>query len=462
MIGRGPGQKRRAVRGAAAVAALAPDSSAQHPADDTVAGDPDDESSSAPARQATFASLAIPDFRRLFILGLFMFLAVNAQQIARGQLAYDITQSNVGLGGVYMSYGVPMLLFGPWGGVAADRFAKRTMMIVALVFFVVSSGWITVAVMLDVLEYWMLLGAGAIQGFAISLANPARVAITGEVVPRHLIGNGVVLTQMSTNSTRVVGPGIAGALIAIKGIGASGAYLFTTILFAGALVAAFRLPARAPRRTDVTRSVVGEFVDGVRYARRHPLLRMLIVSASVMIMASFPYMVFLPAVSNDLFDKGAGGYGLMSSVTAVAAVISGLLIAGRMRPNNAWRVQLISGVLLAVGLTGIAIAPTFVVCLAALFIVGGATASYQATNNTIALTLADLEFHGRVQSLLFLSISFFTVAALPLGAVADGVGLRAMFAGMGAVCAVTIALYALAQRRARRRGISLELETSPA
>lgn len=406
--------------------------------------------------------MRIAGFRTLFAVGALMYLALFSQQIARGQLAYDLTGSNAGLGGVFLGFGVPMVLVGPWGGVAADRLPKRTMMLVSIGGFVASSAWISVVTALDALEYWMLVGASVFQGAAIAIANPTRSAFIGELVPRRLIANAVAVTQMQMNSTSVAGPGLAGGLIAVESIGTSGVYLLSTGLLVVAFGAAFRLPSNPPVARAVSRSALRDFVDGAAYARRHPLLKILILTAIVMVTASFPFQTFLPAVANDVFDKGGAGLGVMSLVTAVAALLVGVYIASRTRPNQAWRIQLVAGALVGVGLVGMAVAPSFEICLVALMVVGGSVAGYQTMNSTIALSLADLEYHGRIQSLLFLSVSSFSLVALPIGLLADAIGLRTTFAMMGFVCLVAITVYGLAQRNVRQGGVSFDLETSPA
>lgn len=414
-----------------------------------------------PGQPRTLASLEFPEYRNLFTAGVLIFMAVQAQQIARGQLAYELTGSNTGLGGVYLGFGLPMLLITPLSGVAADRLPKRTVLLVSQTCLVASAAWISIAGAFDVLEYWMLVGAAVLQGAGFSAFGPTRVAFTGELVPRRLIGNAVALTQMSLNSTRVFAPALAGILIAIEAVGTTGVYAITTAVMTLALVVTFRLPPR-PAVAASGRSVLGELSDGVAYTRREPILKMLIVTSFVMVMAGWPYLAFLPSIANDLFDTGSTGLGLLSSVSAVAALAVTLWIAGRTRPNEAWRVQSVSGVALGVGLLAVAVAPSFAVCLAAIFLVGGAASGYQAMNNTIVLTVADLEYHGRVQSLLMLSFSGFGMAALPLGMLADEIGLRPMFAIMGGICLVTMAVYVVVQRRFRLGGGNLDLESSPA
>lgn len=415
------------------------------------------------ARVSTFASLRdFPEYRILFLAGFLIFFGVQAQQIARGTLAYELTGSNKGLGGVFLGFGVPMLLLTPVGGVVADRLPKRTVMLIAQTLLVLSAIWIGAALLFDALEYWMLIGASVLQGCGFSVFGPTRVAYTGELVPRHMIGNAVALTQVSLNSTRVLGPAIAGAMIGIRSVGETGVYIATAVIMAVSLIVTFRLPAKPPSRSKPERSIIGEFTDGVRYARGHPLLNMLILTSFVMVMVGWPYIAFLPAASIELFDAGKSGYGLMNAVSAAAALAVTFWIAGRARPNQAWTIQAVAGVAMGVGLLGIAVSPSLGTCLVALLLVGGAASAYQAMNNTIVLTLADLEYHGRVQSLLMLSFSGFGLAALPLGALADAVGLRPTFTGMGIVCLITMAVYIAAQRRHRRGGGDMRLESSPA
>ena len=107
------------------------------------------------------SALGVPAFRRLWLAGLVVFLSVTRQAIARGWLARDLTGTNAGLGGVLLAFGVAMLVSTPFGGVAADRFPKRAVIIVSLVLLSASSLWIGIALLLDVVAYCMLLGASA-------------------------------------------------------------------------------------------------------------------------------------------------------------------------------------------------------------------------------------------------------------------------------------------------------------
>ena len=178
-------------------------------------------------RSATFASLEDPTYRRLWLGGLVSFLAVQMEFIARGWLAYELTGTNSGLGAVFLGFGVPMLLLTPWGGVVADRLPKRKVLIACQLVLGASSALLALAVVTDVITYWMLIAAAVLQGIGFSFLGPARMAFTGELVGPDRLSNAIVLQQMSMNGTRVFGPSIAGALIGIAFVGVGGVYAVT-------------------------------------------------------------------------------------------------------------------------------------------------------------------------------------------------------------------------------------------
>ncbi len=402
-------------------------------------------------RTATYAALRIPTYRTLFTIGAFGFVATQAQAIARGWLANELSDSNAGLGGVFMAFGVPMLVATPMGGVAADRYRKRTILIVTNVMLVISAGWIALAISFDFVEYWMLLATSAIQATAFSFLVPARMALTGEVVGRELIPNAIILGQMSINSARVIGPAMAGIFIGIAWIGTAGVYYVSAALSITAIIFCFSLPEGAPRRDDAGTSARSEFADSVRYVWEQRHVGLLIIVSFVAVMIGFPFVAFLPRYSTEILDVGSAGYGFLAAASAVGAVILSLSIAGRSNGRAAWRIQAIAGVMFGVMLIALAVAPSFLTAVFVVAAVGAASAGFQAMNNSLVLALSEIEFHGRVQSLMMLSFSGFGMAALPLGALADAIGLRETLAAMGIAVVATMGVYLVISARTRRR-----------
>lgn len=402
-------------------------------------------------RGTTYESLRIPAYRRLFTIGAFGFVATQSQVIARGWLANELTDSNTGLGGVFMAFGIPMLIATPLGGVAADRYSKRLILIVTFAMLVFSSLWVGLGVSFDFIEYWMLLATSAIQAVAFSFLVPARMALTGEVVGRELIPNAIVLGQMSMNSARVVGPAIAGIFIGVSWIGVAGVYFVSAGLSVIAVALCLALPAGTPPIRRANRSVRAEFGDSVRYVWRHRHVGHLIVVSFVVVMIGFPFVAFLPRYATDVLGVGSAGYGFLAAASAIGAVALSMAIAGRARGIAAWRIQAISGVMFGVTLGLLALAPTYATALAAVAAVGAASAGFQAMNNSLVLSLSEIEYHGRVQSLMLLSFSGFGMAALPLGVLADAIGLRQTLGVMSVIVVATMVVYLTVSRRARER-----------
>lgn len=402
----------------------------------------------ATAPTTTFASLAVRDYRLLFFAGAISFVAVQAQFVARGWLANELTGSNTGLGGVYMAFGVPMLIATPFGGVLADRLSKRNILIATQLALSLSAGWLGVAVATDVVQYWMLLVVSAIQAVSFAFLGPARIAMTGALVGRRLLTNAIVLSQMSMNSTRIIGPSLAGIGIGIAWFGTAGVYLTSAVFSLWSVALVWSLPPGRGARGE-PRSAGAEFVEGLRYVRRHRQIAILVTTSFVVVMVGFPYLAFLPRVAEQLLGVGAAGYGALSAASAVGAVVMSIWVAGAGSVRSPWRIEAVSGLLFAVGVIALGLAPTLAVGLVTIVVAGAGASGFQAMNNSLVLDLADFEYHGRIQSLMMLSFSGFGMAALPLGALADRIGLRQTLTAMGCtmIAAMVVSIIALGHHR---------------
>ena len=380
-----------------------------------------------------FASLTNPTYRLLFWSGAIAFLSVQAQFVARGWLANDLTGTNTGLGAVYMAFGVPMLLATPFGGVVADRFPKRTILIVTQAAFGLSALWIGLGVQFGFVQYWMLLVVSVIQALGFSFLAPARMAMTSELVGRDLLTNAIVLGQMSLNATRIFGPALAGVGISIVWFGLAGVYFAATLISAVAILMLLPLPAGIAVRQGPPLSPAKQFTEGLRYVRDHREVKLLIMTSFVVVMVAFPYVAFMPRVATEMFDVGATGYGLLSAVSAIGAVLISFYAARNSSRESSWRLQTIAGFVFGIGVVLLAGAPVFFLALVAVFVIGAGSSAFQSMNNSLVLGLTDPGFHGRLQSLMMLSFSGFGMAALPLGMLADRIGLRSTFVLMGSV-----------------------------
>jgi MFS family permease len=391
--------------------------------------------------------LRIRPFAVLYLNAAVVFLGVMAQTVARGWLAFELTGSNAALGGVLLAFGVTMLVVTPWGGVAADRLPKRLVLRVAVLLLSATSGWIGLAVAFDVVQYWMLLVAGALQAIGFGLFNPARMAFLAELVPPASLSPAVSLLLVNAEVNRVVGPAVAGLLIGSLSFGTAAVFLSTAALTLVGALLSLALPSGHRTGAPPERSPLGELVDGITYVRRRPVLGALLWCGVGVTMVGLPYLAFLPTVASDLFDLGSAGYGVLSATSAVGAVVTGLLLGRRSHRQSQTRVFVAAGAVFGVAVIGLAVAPAFWVAVVALLVVGGGMLAFQTTNQSLLLSRSDMEYHGRIQGLVMLSFGAFGIAALPLGLLADQVGLRWTLGGMGSGVLLVMALFALGSRR---------------
>ncbi|MET0324980.1 MAG: MFS transporter [Ilumatobacteraceae bacterium] len=395
-------------------------------------------------------------YRRLLYSSSFVIFGVMGQAVGRGWLAKDLTGSNAGLGGVMLAFGFSMLLATPWGGVAADRFPKRTVLLVAVLMLVASSLLVGLAVVTDSIEYWMLLLASAGQAAAFALYLPARIAFIVEVVEPDEIGEAVTLSQTAQEAMRVIAPALAGVLIGVSWFGVGGVFLLaagTSVLSALVLLG---MPPGDPRAAS-TRSPIAEMVDAFRYVRSRQSLGLVALTTIGVVVIAFPYLTFMPTLADERYDVGAGGYGLMAGVAGLGAVAAGLVVPRvRWSVQRPWGTIALSGAALGVALVALALAAWFWTALLALVAIGASGLVFQTTTQSQMLALSDVDYHGRMQSMVVLGFSGFGLAALPLGLLADALTLEVTLALMGVAVLIVSGAFALKRAQHRRRFVGVE------
>ncbi|MEM8922334.1 MAG: MFS transporter [Actinomycetota bacterium] len=410
-----------------------------------------DDDDRARPRGGAFSSFRSPGYPLLFTAGLFSFIAVQMQFLLRGVLAWDLTLREGALGLTYLMFGLSMLVATPLGGVASDRLSKRKVLIVSQAALMGMALFMGTVVLTGVVEFWMLLLSGVVQGVAFGFFGPARVAISSELVGREQLGNAISLSLLSMNGTRVFAPALAGVLAGIALVGIGGAYLISGLCSTISFFFLLRLPRQTARpATDGTiagsvrrapANPLAEMVAGVRYVIARPPLRRLVVTSFFVIMFGFNYIAFYPALVKGVFGLSDTWVGVISSASAVGAVLISLPLAARADSPRAKAAMVVAGVIFGVGVMAVGFSGSFWMAFAVICFVGAATTTFQSLSNTLALAMADDAHQGRVQSLMQLSFAGFGIAALPLGVVAEWIGLQPTIVIMGAVAAVTTVIY---------------------
>lgn len=405
--------------------------------------------------RGAFSSFQAEGYPTLWWAGLFSFISVQMQFLLRGILAWDLTHREAALGLTYLCFGVSMLVSTPLGGVATDRLSKRAVLIASQAVIMVAAVGMGVVVTTGLVQFWMLLVAAVAQGAAFGFFGPARVAIAAEIVGREHLGNAITLSLLSMNGTRVFAPAVAGMLAGVATVGIGGAYLISGFFSAISFFYLIRLSTPVPSAaapgvaptpssgpvTATRANPLTEIVGGIRYVAARPPLRRLVLSSILVIMFGFNYVAFYPALVKGEYGLGDEWVGYISSASALGAVAVSLPLAARADSAWAKTAMAVAGLGFGLGVIGVGLSPSFWVTFAVICAIGGATTIYQSLSNTLALNMTSPDHQGRVQSLMQLSFAGFGMAALPLGGLAEVIGLRATIVIMGLVAAAALLAY---------------------
>ncbi len=346
------------------------------------------------AAASTFRSLRVRNYRLFFAGQLVSLTGTGMQTVAQGWLVLSLTGSGVALGVTVALQFLPLLLFGLWGGLIADRFDKRRTLVITQVVPAVLALGMFALVATGAVALWMVFVMAFLQGLVFMVDMPTRQAFVVEMVGPDQVTNAVGLNSAMFNIGRMVGPALAGVVIASAGLAPS--FLANAASYAAVTVALLAMrpdelfpQARAERgRADIR--------AGVRYMWSTPALRSTLLLVAVVGTFGFNFIVVLPLLARFALAGGPRLYGLLSAAMALGSLIGALLSARRHGPT---RRMLIGSVTAFGALTLVtAVAPTPLLVGLTLVGVGLAVMLFLATANTTLQLTTDPSMRGRVMA----------------------------------------------------------------
>jgi MFS family permease len=391
----------------------------------------------------TFASLRNRNFRIFFTAQIVSVTGTWMQSIAQMWLVLHLTGSGIALGITAALQFTPILLFGTWGGLLADRLDKRKLLmvtqsaagIVALVLAGLTLG--------GVVQLWMVYVLAFSLGIVNVFDNPARQSFVTEMVGKEQITNAVGLNSAVFTLARVIGPAVAGVLIAVVGTG--WCFLYNGLSYFPVVFALLLMrPSELHRGLPALRAR-GQIRAGIRYAWNRPELRLPLLLMLVVGTLAFNFSVLMLLMARFVFNSGASTFGLLMSFMGAGAFVGALVSANRARPTH--RLLALAGVAFGGLLIGAALAPTLSIELLVLLPMGAAMITFQATANSLLQLNSDPAFRGRVMALyvmVFLGTTpiggpivgwvaqqFGARVGLGLGGLATIIGSAALLWGLG-------------------------------
>jgi MFS family permease len=384
---------------------------------------------------------------RLFLFGhLVSSTGTWMQQVGQDWLVLRLTDAPLPLGITLALQFSPMLVFGAWAGLVADRLDKRRLLLATQTAMAVLALVLGTLTATGTVRLWMVYALALLLGVATAFDMPARQSFVTEMVGPDRVVNAVGLNSASFNTARVLGPAAAGGLIAAVGI--APAFFLNAVSFLAMIGGLLAMdPDRLYRRPAVERGR-GQIRAGVRYVWATPALRSTILLVAVVGMLGLNYRVALPLLARFAFDGGPGTYGVLAAIMAAGSVAGALTVARRGRPTHG----LLVGSVAAFGLLSFAaaLAPTIVVEAAFLFPIGAASLAFVATANSTVQLASSQQMRGRVMSLYGLVLlGSGPPSGLLSGWMAGQFGPRSILLLSGVSCVLAASVAALTARRGR-------------
>lgn len=388
----------------------------------------------------TFASLKYPNYRLWFGSALIANIGTWMQRVAQDWLVLAVLTNDSGtaVGITTALQFLPVLLLSAWAGVLADRLPRRALLVATQTAQGVLAAGLGVLVLSGNVELWHVylfaLGLGVVSAFD----GPARQTFVADLVPVDKLPNAVGLNSASFNAARLIGPGIAGLLIAAVGTG--WVFMINAVSFGATIIALLAMNTAAMRSVPRTPRAKGQIREGIAYVRNRTDIMVIMVVMGVVSMLGLNFQLTSAVMARTEFDKGAGEYGVLGSILAIGSLAGALLAARRERP----RVRLVIGAAFAFGLmmTAQAFAPTYLTYALLCIPVGFASLTMLTAANATVQTSTDPAMRGRVMSLYMVVLLGATPLGSPLvGWIAETVGPR-WAVGIGGIASMLVAIAA--------------------
>jgi MFS family permease len=402
----------------------------------------------------TFQALRNRNYRLYATGGLVSNIGTWMQRVAQDWLVLQLSgNSGVALGITTGLQFLPMLLLAPFAGTLADRYSKRKVLIVTQAFMATMGAILGLLDVVGVVQVWHVYVLAVLLGVGAACDAPARQSFVIEMVGRDDLPNAVGLNSASFNLGRVIGPALAGFLIVLIGTGP--VFLINAASFGAVIFALTRMRPSELMPMPRASGGRGQVLEGIRYVRARPDLFLVMVIVFFVGTFGLNFQMTSALMATEVFDKGAGEYGVLGSVVAIGSLSGALLAARRGKP----RLRLIVLAAIAFGVVEVAagLMPSYFSFMALLIPLGLCQMTLLNSANATMQLGVDPVMRGRVMALYMAVLMGGTPVGAPLvGALAEAFGARWSLIGGGLISAgAAIVAGALL---ARRQGMVLRDE----
>ncbi|TFH55472.1 MAG: MFS transporter [Candidatus Zixiibacteriota bacterium] len=379
---------------------------------------------------------------RLFIAGQsFSLIGTWMQSIALSWLIYRLTGSAFLLGVIGSTNQIPVTLFAPLAGVFADRWNLHRTIIITQSLALIQAFLLAALVFTQTVQVWQIITLSLMLGFINAFDTPSRQSFIVQMVDdKRDLSNAIAVNSSMVNAARLIGPSIAGVLIAWIGEGAC--FLVNGFSYLAVIIALLAMRIVPKPHSGNGGKVLGNLKEGFRYAFATPPIRSLLLLMAAISIIGLPYQSLLPIFAKDILHGGPKMLGFLMGATGVGALSGAVYLASRRNVIGLDRVLSLAAGLLGVGLVFFSLSRIFWLSLGMMFFIGLGMMTQVASTNTLVQTIVDDDKRGRVVSLFILSfMGMVPLGTLIAGSVASAIGAPLTLAINGSVCIVACLIF---------------------
>lgn len=382
-----------------------------------------------------FYSLKVKNFR-IYWLGMFISLVGTwIQTTAQSWLVFDLTNSAFLLGVVGFLGSIPMFLLSLFGGVVADRMNKRNILIFTQSTFMVLAFILAVLTQMKLVTPSQIMLIAVLNGIVMAFDAPSRQAVVVDLVGKEYLLNAIALNSVAFNSSRIIGPALAGILVAT--IGMSGCFYINGISFFAVIIALFLIRINTASKTDKNHSALKDLKDGLKFVKNNRLILILITMVGFLSLFGISYVILMPIFARDILNVGVKGLGFLMSSAGCGALMAALVLASLGDFKYKGKFLILSSLIFSISLIIFSLSKVYLFSLIALALMGGSSVTAIALINTLLQTMVNNEFRGRVMSVfMFIFAGLMPFGNLIGGSLAQAWGVSSAIMISGIICTV--------------------------
>ena len=389
---------------------------------------------------ATLRALRYRNFQLFFSGQSISLIGTWMQNVAQAWLVYRLTGSAVLLGSVSFAGQIPVFLMSPLGGIVADRFRRHRVVIATQAASMLLAFALAALTLTGLVRIWHIFVLSALLGVVNSFDIPARQAFIVDMVSREDLINAIALNSSMFNASRVVGPAVAGILVA--SVGEGWCFFANAASYLAVIAGLLLMKVQHHRAVNQPGSPLAEVIEGFRFVMRSTPIHHLMILLGILSVTGMPFAVLMPIFADQILHGGARGLGVLMGASGVGALAGALLLASRESVRGLGRWVAISAAAFGASLIAFAISRSFWLSCALLLPTGFAMMVEMGSSNTLIQTMSPDHLRGRVMSVY--SMMFMGMA--PIGALLAGVaaarfGAPATVAGGGVICILGAAVF---------------------